>query len=81
MDFSRATMTLKYVISQQGPIFFSGSTEPVFVYVYGAQKSIPPAYVAWPAGMTNRVVVPARQDGIRFMGSLKGLQIRAQLLW
>jgi hypothetical protein len=27
--------------------------------------------------MTNRVVVPARRAGNRFMGSLKGLQIRA----
>jgi hypothetical protein len=36
------------------------------------------AYVAWQAGTTNRVVVPARQAGNRFLGSLKGLQIRAQ---
>jgi hypothetical protein len=53
------------------------STEPVFVNVYGAQESIPPAYVVWRAGMSNRVVVPARQAGNRFLGSLKGLQIRA----
>ncbi len=39
---------------------------------------IPPAYVARRAGTTNRVVVPARQAGHRFLGSLKGLQIRAQ---
>jgi hypothetical protein len=31
-----------------------------------------------PADMTNRVVVPACQAGNRFLGSLKGLQIRAQ---
>ncbi len=28
--------------------------------------------------MTNRVLVPARQAGNRFLGSLKGLQIWAQ---
>ncbi len=39
-----------------------------------SKESIPPAYVAWQA-----VVVPARQTGNRFLGSLKGLQIRAQL--
>ncbi len=42
-----------------------------------SEDSIPPAYVAWRAGTTNRVVVPARQDGNRYLGSLKGLQIRA----
>jgi hypothetical protein len=31
--------------------------------------------------MSNRVVVPARQAGNRFLGSLKGLQIRALDLW
>jgi hypothetical protein len=41
------------------------------------QESIPPAYVAWRAGTSNRVVVPARQAGNGFLGSLKGLQIRA----
>jgi hypothetical protein len=43
-----------------------------------SEDSIPPAYVAWRVGTTNRVVVPARQAGNRFPGSLKGLQIRAQ---
>ncbi len=42
-----------------------------------SKESIPPAYVAWQAGASNRVVVPARQAGNRFLGSLKGLQIRA----
>ncbi len=41
-------------------------------------ESILPVYVAWRAGTTNRVVVPARQAGNRFLGSLKGLQIQAQ---
>jgi hypothetical protein len=41
-----------------------------------SEGSIPPAYVAWQAGTTNRVVVPARQAGNRYLGSLKGLQIR-----
>jgi hypothetical protein len=50
--------------------------EPVFVNVDGAQESIPPAYVAWRAGTTYRVVVPARKAGNRFLGSFKGLQIR-----
>jgi hypothetical protein len=35
-------------------------------------------YVARRAGTSNRVVVPARQAENRFLGSLKGLQIRAQ---
>jgi hypothetical protein len=51
--------------------------EPVFVNIYGAQESILPAYVAWWAGTTNRVVVPTRQAGNRFLGSLKGLQVWA----
>jgi hypothetical protein len=42
-----------------------------------SEESIPPAYVAWRAAMTNRVVVPARQVGNRFLGFFKGLQIRA----
>ncbi len=44
-----------------------------------SEDSFPPAYVAWRVGTTNRVVVPARQAGNRFLGSLKGLQIRG--LW
>jgi len=39
------------------------------------KESIPPAYVAWQAGTSNRLVVPTRQAGNRFLGSLKGLQI------
>jgi hypothetical protein len=35
------------------------------------------AYVAWRASTSTRVVVPARQAENRFLGSLKGLQIRA----
>jgi hypothetical protein len=53
-------------------------TEPGFVNDYGAEESIPPHYVARGAATTNRVVVPARQAGNRFLGSLKGLQIQAQ---
>jgi hypothetical protein len=33
----------------------------IFVNAYGAQESIPPAYVAWQAGTTKRIVVLARQ--------------------
>ncbi len=43
-----------------------------------SEESIRQAYVAWRAGRTNRVVVPARQARNRFLGSLKGLQIRTQ---
>ncbi len=35
------------------------------------KKSIPPAYVAWRAGTSNRVVVLARQAGNQFLGFLK----------
>ncbi len=35
--------------------------------------------LAWRAGTSNRIVVPARQAGNRFLGSLKGLKIRALL--
>ncbi len=34
-----------------------------------SEKSIPPAYVAWRAGTTNRVVAPSRQAENRFLGS------------
>jgi hypothetical protein len=44
-----------------------------------SEDSIPPAYLAWRAGTTNRIIVLARQAGNRFPGSLKGLQIRAQV--
>jgi hypothetical protein len=53
------------------------STEPVLVNVFRAQESIPPAYVALRASTTNRVVVPVRQAGNRFLGSLNGLQVQA----
>ncbi len=42
-----------------------------------SKESIPPASVAWQAGTLNRVFGPDRQAGIRFLGSLNGLQIRA----
>jgi hypothetical protein len=45
-----------------------------------SEESNPPACVAWRPGTTNRVLVPARQDENRFLGSLKGLQIRAQAM-
>jgi hypothetical protein len=41
------------------------------------KESIPPAYLACRAGTSNRVVVPVRQAGNRFLGSLEGLKIRA----
>ncbi len=46
-----------------------------------SEKSIQTAHVAWRAGTTCRVVVPARQAGNRFLGSLKVLKIRAQCSW
>jgi hypothetical protein len=42
-----------------------------------SNESIPPAYITWRDGTSNRVVVPARQAWNRFLGSLKGLQIKA----
>jgi hypothetical protein len=44
-----------------------------------SEESIPLAYVAWRAGTTNRVVASARDAVIRFLDSLKVLQIRARL--
>jgi hypothetical protein len=44
-----------------------------------SKELISPGNVAWRAGTTNRVAVPSHQAGNRFLGSLKGLQIRAQL--
>ncbi len=41
------------------------------------EESISPAYVACRTGTANRVVVPAHQAANRFLGSLKGLKIRA----
>jgi hypothetical protein len=35
------------------------------------ESALQPAYVAWRAGTSNSVVVPARQAGNRFLGSLK----------
>jgi hypothetical protein len=43
-----------------------------------SEESISPAFVAWRAGTKNRVVVPVRQAGNRFLVSLKGLQVPAQ---
>ncbi len=43
-----------------------------------SEESISPAHVAWRASTTNRVFVPARQAGNRYLGSLRGIQIRAQ---
>jgi hypothetical protein len=42
-----------------------------------------PAFVAWRAGSTNRVVfvIPARLARNRFLVPLKGLQIRALYSW
>ncbi len=61
----------------------TGPPEPVFANVLwspgiDSHESIAPAYVVWRAGTKNRVVVPARQAGNRFLVSLKGLQIPAQ---
>ncbi len=36
-----------------------------------SKELIPPAYVTWRAGMSNTVVVPARQAENRFLGLLK----------
>ncbi len=47
----------------------------------GIEESIPPAYEAWQAGTPNRIFFLARLAVNRFMGSLKGLQIWAPLLF
>ncbi len=60
-------------------MFITIQAEPEFVNVYGAQESIPPANVAWRAGTSNWVVVPAHQSGNRLLGSMEGLQFRAQV--
>jgi hypothetical protein len=44
-----------------------------------SNESIPPAFITWRDGTSNRVVVLARKAWNRFLGSLKGLQIRALL--
>jgi hypothetical protein len=44
-----------------------------------SEESIQAGYVAGRAGTTNMVVVPTRQVWNRFLGSIKGLQIRVQL--
>jgi hypothetical protein len=41
-------------------LLFDARSELKFVNVYGAQESIPAAYVAWLAGTSNRGVEPAR---------------------
>ncbi len=69
--------------TKQGPSCIQGwyfikliDNEHEFVNVYGAQESIPLAYVAWRGGTPNRVVVPACQAGNRFLD----LQIQARVL-
>ncbi len=60
----------------------TATAEPEFVKrlrVSGidSRESISPAYVAWRAGTSNRVVVPVCQAGDRLLGSLKSLEIQA----
>ncbi len=43
-------------------------------------QGIDAAYVAWRTAKSKRAVVPAHQAGNRFLGSLKGLQMRPQIL-
>ncbi len=45
-----------------------------------SEESILPTYVAWRSNPTNWVVLLAQLAGYQFLGSLKGLQIRAQYL-
>ena len=63
----------------QNPVYRARICKRVRSLGIDSKESIPPAYEAWRAGTSNRFVVPARQDGNRFLGSLKGLQIRVQL--
>jgi hypothetical protein len=59
--FQNTELDLELVISKERgkTIFFC--PEPNFVDVLGAQESIPPDFVAWSAGMTNSVIIAARQ--------------------
>ncbi len=45
-----------------------------------SEELIVPTYVAWRSIPTNWVVLLAQMAGYQFLGSLKGLQIRAQYL-
>ncbi len=45
-----------------------------------SEESVPPAYLAWRADTTSKVIVPADHAGNRFLDSFKGLKIRALLL-
>jgi hypothetical protein len=61
--------------SSERPFLLEYSTEPEFgngKWSPGivSKESIPPAYVAWRAGASNRVFVPALQAGNRLLGSL-----------
>ncbi len=46
-----------------------------------SEDSIPPAYVAWQADTTNRVVVPGRQAGNQFLGSLNTGSVQKCILY
>ncbi len=63
--------------------FYAGRLKPVIasnLWSPGidSKKSIAPAYLAWRAGTSNKVVIPPRQAGNRILCSLKALQIRPQ---
>jgi hypothetical protein len=49
----------------------SRDTVPLRSQGSDSNESIPPAFVAWRTGTSNRVVVPAHQVGNRFLGLLK----------
>jgi hypothetical protein len=55
------------------PVFYKRLRSPGI----DSEESIPPAYVAWWVGTSNRVVVPARQAGLlrRFKNSGSALRI------
>ncbi len=61
-----ANFAMESVLRVRTIVYRKEGTETEFVNIYGAQESIP-----------MQPVVPARQVGNRFLGSLKGLQIRA----
>jgi hypothetical protein len=72
---------LRYERKNRDPEFMS---EPVFVNVYGAQESIPRNRISQPicslpVRYDKKGCLTGPQAGNRFLSSLKGLKIRAQV--
>jgi hypothetical protein len=77
-NFLGSVMHLKFDGNRIGSLYRARICKRLRSPRVDSEESISSAYVAWRVSTTNRVFVPARQAGNRFLGSLKGLQIRAQ---